>query len=96
MLRREGAVGVSSREAPLKSSRSFGLNIAVGRNGCPPLSGRGMIVPIKSAGVIPNAGGTADRENRSSCFALSEAGRLIFMEKPVKEKEYEKRTAEGI
>ena len=36
---REGTVGVSSREALPKSSRSFRLNSAVGRNGLPAVIG---------------------------------------------------------
>ncbi len=42
---RESAVGVSAREAPPKSSLSFRLKERVGRNGCPPLAGRGVTAP---------------------------------------------------
>jgi hypothetical protein len=40
---REGAAGVSSRDAPPKSSRSLGLNTAVGPNGLPSVIGAGRL-----------------------------------------------------
>src|SRR5574344_1622365 len=93
---REGTVGVSSPEAALKSSRSFGSKIAVGPNGGPPLAGRGMIVPAGRGSnpeqqVVPRTDAVrpvlSQKAKRSGLFVLP---------KCEKEKKYAKRITESV